>query len=564
MVSVGDEAPDFALPGLVDGDLTTVSLSDYRGDVVILAFYPGDFNPACDEDSTDLDQLDLFTMQKDVTILGISRDSVFSHVAFADTYDLAIPLLSDTAGDVLWAYDMAFTDDMDQHLAKRGVVVLDHNGVIQYRWETEDFRTLPPVERIREAIEDIGGDDTALARYRVGHAHYVEGKRAFTSAMGTFENSEWMMAQTDFTRAYDEFQEAAEHFDTAERFADDDEASTYYQRATRKATSLWQAAEWMADSANAFASGQGADGDQFRRDAEAPLEEARSIHEPVAPDEFPPEEDPADLAEPDDDSILPGDEPEAEPSLEVDLDEAAAEPSGDAAETARAMGDASGSTDDPEISVADEGNNRGGETGEVAETGGHAEAGGPTDAEPAAPGGATDAGDSAEAAETGGGPSTQAESEAESEIDDAELEEITAELEQQTENAQDRYEREAAADEAEAEDADDEPTDLDEDLEDWGMPTDEESSDQGRSDRSEADADTVEDDLSEDDLDLDLADPTEGEPVSPDDAADLSNAVDDDADAETAESAESADSDDPVDSNDSADSDDPADAAGQE
>ncbi len=79
MLSEGTTAPLFELPALVDDDCQRVGLADYLGeDVVILAFYPADFNPACDETSCDLDELDLFTMQKDVTILGIGPDSVYS------------------------------------------------------------------------------------------------------------------------------------------------------------------------------------------------------------------------------------------------------------------------------------------------------------------------------------------------------------------------------------------------------------------------------------------------------------------------------------------------------
>ena len=65
------------------------------------------------------------------------------------------------------------------------------------------FAAVDAVDDVREAVEDIGGGDTAEARYRVGHAHYVEGRRAFTSAMGSYEDRDWLIARGDFdVRAY--------------------------------------------------------------------------------------------------------------------------------------------------------------------------------------------------------------------------------------------------------------------------------------------------------------------------------------------------------------------------
>ena len=227
MIEEGAPAPEFGLPAVVGGEFDRVGLGDYLGqDVVVLVFYPADFNPACDDESTDLDELDLFTMQKDVSILAISADSVYSHRAFAESYDLHIPLLSDPGAEVARTYGVARDDVADApggegYLVDRAVVVVDPDGAVEYAWSTDDLQELPPVEAVREAVENVGGAETARARYRVGHAHYVEGRRAFTSAMHGFEDNEWMLAQGDFTRAKDEFEEAADHFNTARRFAEE-------------------------------------------------------------------------------------------------------------------------------------------------------------------------------------------------------------------------------------------------------------------------------------------------------------------------------------------------------
>ena len=354
VIEEGVAAPTFTLPALVDGVHRQVALEEYLGeDVVILAFYPGDFNPACDEES-DLDELDLFTMQKDVTVLGIGPDTLYAHEAFADAYDLHIPLLSDTRREVAELYDVAFEDDAGQDLVERAVFVVDHDGDVAYAWSTRDMEALPSTETIKDAIGETGGDETAFARYRVGHAHYVEGRRAFTSAMKSFSNSEWMIAQSDFQRAREEFTEADEHFDSAVRFVDDEDFAKHYVAAEEKATHLWQAADWLAQSASHYSSGRGADGQQLRDDAERPLEEAREIAEPIDPDEWPPEEPPATETDDETETFVPNaDEDRPAAALEVDIDEESTAAEG--AEQATAsdgdedVADAAGDIDDDEL-----------------------------------------------------------------------------------------------------------------------------------------------------------------------------------------------------------------------
>lgn len=322
MIEEGDSAVPFELPAVVDGEFEQVALEEYLGkEVIILAFYPADFNPACEGGTTDLDELDLFTMQKDVSILGISADSIYSHRAFADEFDLHIPLLSDAGGRVADAYGVAKEADDEGYLTRRAIVVIDHSETVEYAWVAEDIGELPDVEAIRDTVEGVGSDETAEARYTVGHAHYIEGRRAFTSAMKAYEDKEWMMSQGDFDRAYEEFGEAKEEFNTAVRFCETEENETYFRRAEDKAEALWRASEWLMESANAFSSGEGAQAESMRKDAEAPLEEARAIHDPVEPDGFPPEEDPADETADDDEdeeAFLPEEKEEVDTTLELD------------------------------------------------------------------------------------------------------------------------------------------------------------------------------------------------------------------------------------------------------
>jgi len=370
VLSEGTVAPKFTLPGVVDGAPRDVSLEDYFGEgIVVLAFYPADFNPACEDDSCDLTELDLFTMQRDVDIFAVSTDSVFSHRAYAEEYSLSIPLLSDTHGEAVEAYDVAL--ESDQLLARRAVFVIDQEGVIQYAWSTSDLERRPDIDAVREAVSEIGGDSTAVGRYRVGHAHYIEARRAFTSGMKSFEERDWLISQGDFQRAMEEFQESADQFQSAVRFAESEPLQQGFERAQEKATALWQAAEWLAESASEYASGDGKEADELRQDAETPLETARDIGEPPDPDDITLDADgaatessatepedgldtPTDPAE-DEDTSEPGGDADGDPGEQDDVDAAVEDVSVDDEDTAErddAGGTGNGSPDTDGVSSA--------------------------------------------------------------------------------------------------------------------------------------------------------------------------------------------------------------------
>jgi peroxiredoxin Q/BCP len=95
-------APEFTLPtNTGDG---TISLSDYRGQWIVLYFYPKDFTPGCTLEAKRFQQ-DLAKYQaKNAQIIGVSADDVNSHAEFCDSEGLKFPLLADTDGAVSKAY----------------------------------------------------------------------------------------------------------------------------------------------------------------------------------------------------------------------------------------------------------------------------------------------------------------------------------------------------------------------------------------------------------------------------------------------------------------------------
>ncbi|MBQ7299116.1 MAG: thioredoxin-dependent thiol peroxidase [Clostridia bacterium] len=101
MLETGMIAPDFTLS---DKDGNAVSLSDFRGKKVVLYFYPKDNTPGCTRQACAFAaSYDAFR-SNDIVVIGISRDSVASHVKFAEKYNLPFVLLSDPERIAIEAY----------------------------------------------------------------------------------------------------------------------------------------------------------------------------------------------------------------------------------------------------------------------------------------------------------------------------------------------------------------------------------------------------------------------------------------------------------------------------
>ena len=287
MLSEGAEAPAVVLPGYVDGERERVDLGAYLGEgIVVLAFYPADFNPACSMQSSDLDGLDLFTMQRDVSVFAVSPDSTYSHEAFAERYGLRVPLLSDVDGGAAGAYGVDRETETGERLPRRAVFVVDHRGIVQHARATDDLSEPVDVGPVKRAVGDIGGDETALERYRAGVERYAEGRTAFTEAMADYEDREWMPARSGFERAEPAFADAADHLDTAVRFAESEVFETVADRAEEKADTLQHAADWFAQSADALGGGRGKQGAEYREDAERVIDAASGLPEPPESDAF--------------------------------------------------------------------------------------------------------------------------------------------------------------------------------------------------------------------------------------------------------------------------------------
>lgn len=124
MISEGTKAPDFTLP---DSEGKMVSLSNFAGKRILLAFYPGDDTPVC---TTQLcsyrDNYSEFT-KRGIVVLGISTDSVDSHKQFGEKNSLPFTLLSDKDKKVCELYDaMSFLG-----MSQRAYVFIDEKGIVR-------------------------------------------------------------------------------------------------------------------------------------------------------------------------------------------------------------------------------------------------------------------------------------------------------------------------------------------------------------------------------------------------------------------------------------------------
>ncbi|WP_409366350.1 peroxiredoxin [Metallosphaera sp. D4-4] len=154
MPEIGQIAPDVEL---VDTDLKKVKISDFRGKVVVLAFYPGAFTPVCTKEMcTFRDSMAKFN-EVNAVVLGISVDPPFSNKAFKEANKLNFTVLSDYKRDAVKAYgvDMEFPPLPGYVLAKRAVFILDKNGKIVYKWVGKELANEPNYAEIEKVVRKL-------------------------------------------------------------------------------------------------------------------------------------------------------------------------------------------------------------------------------------------------------------------------------------------------------------------------------------------------------------------------------------------------------------------------
>jgi len=126
-VVVNEPAPDFTLP---DGNGQQWRLSDHRGKVVVLLFYPGDETPVCTRQMCSVRDRWNDYLATGAEVVGISSDSVKSHQKFAEHHRLPLRLLSDEQGIAATLYG---AKSLIPGKVARSVFVIDAKGILRYR-----------------------------------------------------------------------------------------------------------------------------------------------------------------------------------------------------------------------------------------------------------------------------------------------------------------------------------------------------------------------------------------------------------------------------------------------
>lgn len=151
-VDVNQKMPDFQLH---DQDRQQRSLKEFQGKKIVLAFIPGAFTSVCTKElCTFRDSLGTLPGN----VVAVSVNDPFTNKAFAEANKLQFPVLSDYARETVKRLNIFHNDFAGLKgytAAKRAVFVLDANGVVRYRWISEDPGKEPNYQEIKAALDKL-------------------------------------------------------------------------------------------------------------------------------------------------------------------------------------------------------------------------------------------------------------------------------------------------------------------------------------------------------------------------------------------------------------------------
>lgn len=153
-MNIGDVAPHFSL---YDTERKKVNLSDFTGKKIFLIFFPAAWTRVCTKEMCSVRDDFSFYEDLDITVFGISVDSLFALKHFKDSQQITYTLLSDFNKEVIRAYGVYLEDFVcDMHgVAHRSVFIIGSNGTIQYREVLESPGEMPDFEAAKRALETI-------------------------------------------------------------------------------------------------------------------------------------------------------------------------------------------------------------------------------------------------------------------------------------------------------------------------------------------------------------------------------------------------------------------------
>jgi len=126
-LAAGTPAPDFTAK---DTNGNTVSLSDFKGKIVVVYFYPKDDTPGCTKEAEGFRDAYAEYQGKDMVVLGVSMDDEASHQKFSEKYGLPFQLVADPDGTITQAYDV-----QGEGYSKRVTYIIDAEGKVSKVFE---------------------------------------------------------------------------------------------------------------------------------------------------------------------------------------------------------------------------------------------------------------------------------------------------------------------------------------------------------------------------------------------------------------------------------------------
>jgi peroxiredoxin Q/BCP len=152
-VTVGEKVPDFELPGTGD---TKFRLSDMKGKIVVLYFYPKDNTPGCTNEGQDFRDLYPEFAGAGAEVFGISRDTLRSHENFKAKYHFPFELLSDTEEQACELFGVLKEKIMYGRKVfgiERSTFLIDPEGILAREWRK--VRVKGHVEEVLEAVREL-------------------------------------------------------------------------------------------------------------------------------------------------------------------------------------------------------------------------------------------------------------------------------------------------------------------------------------------------------------------------------------------------------------------------
>lgn len=159
MIDEGAVAPDFTLEGTRGDEIREFTLSEFAdGRPTVLVFYIYDYSPVCTDQMCEVNDMEILTFNDDAAVLGISTDGPYSHQQFIADNDLTYPLLTDHEKRVYEMYGMIDRTDEGVRKPKRGVVLVDGDRRVRYRWVADDNWdewSVRPLREINDLVNEL-------------------------------------------------------------------------------------------------------------------------------------------------------------------------------------------------------------------------------------------------------------------------------------------------------------------------------------------------------------------------------------------------------------------------